>query len=104
MPYSAEHMAEIEHDPVRIKCYYWYVAMNARRRARQRRQAVRTQAVYSSFVAFDQVTDNAREELRRADHEEQFASVILDNIDAMVESSCKGFDFTLALGGGPEKQ
>jgi hypothetical protein len=86
-PYSAETLDEIQDDPVRIRCYFWRVAMAARRRAKEKRRAVRAQAVYSSPVAFDEVAD--WDGVMSAKHEEDFANAILDNIDALVKSSVR---------------
>ena len=90
MTYSAEQFDEMEHNPVLARCYFWQVAMNARRTAKARRRAVRAQAVHSSPVAFAEVAADARDELHWADSEERFADVILANLDTLVKSSCRG--------------
>src|SRR5271169_6500991 len=89
MTYSAETLGEIEHDPVRLRCYFWHVAMAARRRAKEKRRAAHSQAMYSSPVAFDEVAD--WDGVRSAKFEEDFANAILYNIDALVESSIEDF-------------
>jgi hypothetical protein len=88
--YTDEDFERMEHDPVLARCYLWQVAMNLRLLARERRRAVRAQAVNSSFVAFDEFTDEARDELNWADTEERVASVTLDNIDDIVKSRTTG--------------
>jgi len=65
MTYSDEHLEEIESDPIRLRAYFWNVAMQAKRRAA-----------------------NGTHYLNK-ESEEQFAQTILDNIDALVESSLR---------------
>lgn len=68
VPYSEEFFSEIEYDPVRMKCYYWKVAMLARKRA------------YRYKV---------EHKFRKAEFENRLADAILDNLDALVESTVK---------------
>jgi hypothetical protein len=88
MTYTAEQFERMEHDPVLARCYFWHVAMSARRRARETRRAVRAQAVHSSPVAFDEAAADARDRLHWAQIDENLADVILANLDALVKSSC----------------
>lgn len=62
MPYSEKELDEIQYDPVRMKAYFWHVAMHAKRRARD------------GTHYLDKET------------EERFATSILENLDALVES------------------
>ena len=86
-PYSEEALNEIECDPVRLRAYFWRVAMSARYRAKRKREKVNLQAVYSSPVGFDDAAIDARDELRSANVLDNFAQALLDNLDAFVESS-----------------
>jgi len=87
MTYTPEQFERMEHDPELVRCYFWQVAMNARRMARKRKQVIHHQAVCSSPVAFDEAVDYAKNELHWAQIEENLANVILENLDALVKSS-----------------
>jgi hypothetical protein len=87
MTYTAGQFERMERDPVLARCYFWHVAMSARRRARETRRAVRAQAIHSSPVAYDEVAVDARDALRDAETDERLADVILANLDALVASS-----------------
>ncbi|WP_143278168.1 hypothetical protein [Bradyrhizobium sp. UFLA03-84] len=75
MAYSETEMREIERDPVRLKSYFWRVATNCRQMAARRRNLARR--------GFEPEVDAMRIEMLEA-----VADGIIENIDALVESSC----------------
>jgi hypothetical protein len=72
MPYSGEELDEIGRDPVRLRGYFWRVAMGARLRAARAREDAQK---------------GLTRDLRWASLEEDVSRIILDNLDALVESS-----------------
>lgn len=76
MSYSESEMDEIERDPVRLRGYFWRVAMTNKRLAAQSRKEART-------ASYDQ---GARL-IHDAEVSEAFSQAILDNLDVLVKSS-----------------
>jgi len=75
MPYSDQQMREIERCPVRLRAYYWRVAMNARRMAADQRGRTRRGFVPPETLGPDTL--------------ERFAGSILENIDALVSTTLR---------------
>lgn len=62
MPYTEEALDEMQYDPVRMKAYFWHLAMKAKQRAAKKETCIDPEL------------------------EERFANTILENIDTLIES------------------
>ncbi len=87
MPYSEQEIEEISRDPVRLRAYFWKVAMNAQRQARRYRKSSRAVGAQHPVTNYRPAFEEGREDARWADTLDRFSSAILDNIDAFVDST-----------------
>ena len=85
--YSEQEMHEIGRDPVRLRAYFWRVAMNAKRTARRYRAASRAVGVEHPVTNYRRAFDEGQEDMRWADTLDRFSAAILDNLDAFVETT-----------------
>lgn len=89
MSYSEAQLEDIERDPVRLRAYFWHVAMNAQRIARRNRAMSRRLAVSHPVTNYRPVFDEGHELLSKAALMDRFSRAILDNIDAFVDSTVR---------------
>ena len=76
--YTDEEMEEIEADPVRLKAYFWRMSKHWTRLAATYREEARK-------VSFDE----GLEKIRWAKTLDTTAGVLLENLDAFVESTVR---------------
>jgi hypothetical protein len=75
MAYTGEQLEEIERDPVRLRAYFWRVAMANKVLAARKREEARR----ASF-------EDGPRLLQEAYSSQRFSLVILEHMDALVES------------------
>lgn len=79
MTYSDLDLAEIPHDRTRLRAYYWRMAHHHRRLAAEHRRDARR-------VSFAEGADL----IRWAGILDRLSMLVLDNIDALVDSTYEG--------------
>jgi hypothetical protein len=79
--YSAEALDGIARDRDRLRAYYWHMAQHHRRLAAEHHRTLR-----SNMASFDE----GRDLLHWAGTLERVSATILDNLDAIVESTYEG--------------
>mgnify|MGYP000913993455 CR=1 FL=1 len=87
MFYSEEEMDEIAKCPVRLRAYYWRVAMNMQRMSRRARAASRATSVEHPVTNYRPVFEEGIDEAHWAGVLERTSAAILENIDALVETT-----------------
>jgi hypothetical protein len=79
--YSGKELDDISRDRDRLRAYFWRVAMNARRIAAENRRTSR-----ANRATFDE----GRDLMHWASVMDRVSTIVLDNLDALVESSFEG--------------
>lgn len=87
MPYTAKQMEAICRDPIRLRGYFWHVAMNAKRMAKEHRRQLKHQGKTYSPTGFKEVFDDGRDLHHWAKTLDSFSDAVLDNLDILVQSS-----------------
>ena len=90
MPYSEKELDEISRDHDRLRGYFWRVAMNAKRIAAHNRRASMATGVFHPVTNYKAAFDEGADLVRWASVMEGFSLIVLDNIDALVESTYEG--------------
>ena len=87
MPYTEEDLRDIERDPVRLRAYFWKVAMNAKREAQRYRAASRAVGVEHPVTNYRPAFEEGLENAHWAGVLDRFSAAILDNLDVFVETT-----------------
>lgn len=87
MPYSEQEMQDICRDPERLCAYFWRVAMNAKRTAKRNRERSRGVGLSHPVNNYRPAFEEGYDDVRWAETLDRFSAAILDNLDALVEST-----------------
>lgn len=87
MPYSDEEMREIERDPVRLRAYFWRVATNMRRIAKQNRRQSRATGKNHPVTNYLPAFEEGRDLVRMAKTLDTVADQVIEHMDILVETT-----------------
>jgi hypothetical protein len=88
--YFGKELDDISRDRDRLRAYFWRVAMNARRIAARNRRSSRATGVSHPVTNYRAAFDEGYDLLRWAGVLERVSAIVLDNLDALVESTYEG--------------
>lgn len=87
MPYSDRELREIERDPVRLRAWWWHMAQHHRRLAREYRHKSQSTGKWHPVTNYSYEFAKGRKDIRWANTLDRVSAMVLENIDALVEST-----------------
>lgn len=87
MPYSDQELEEIERDPERLRAWWWHMAMHHKRLARKYRERSRSTGESHPVTNYRPQFEEGFDLVRWARVLESVSGAILENMDALVEST-----------------
>jgi hypothetical protein len=90
MTYSDADLAEIPRDRARLRAWWWRMAQHHKRLAKQYRRESKMTAIEHSPVGYRPAFDEGADLIHWAGILDHLSEIVLDNLDALVESSYEG--------------
>lgn len=87
MPYSDHELEEIGRDPIRLRAWWWHMAMRHQRFAREKRELSRMIGRDHPVTNYRERFDEGYDLIRWAIVSDRVASVILDDIELFIRTT-----------------